>query len=167
MYYIHIKNLYYINEVKKMEHLVYCDNKEKELDKIVNGLKTMIIRGAAGRKIPHSRVFKDEILYFMEKGSKKITAKAKVIDVKNYVKLTDSEITNIINDNNNKLLLSDDQKKRWHKKCLCLVEFNNFEKIKPLDFEHQNNMDDWLILEKIEDVIVGTSKKFNYDNSKF
>ena len=56
-----------------MVHLVYCDNKSKELDKIMNGTKSMIIRGAAGRKIPHSRVFKDEVLYFMEKGTKKIS----------------------------------------------------------------------------------------------
>ena len=61
-----------------MVHLVYCDNKSKELEKIVDGSKTMVIRGAAGRKIPHSRVFKDEELYFMEKGTKKITAKAAV-----------------------------------------------------------------------------------------
>lgn len=54
-----------------MVHLVYCDNTgkkgEKVLDKILSGTKTMIIRGAAGRKIPHSRVFKGEELYFMEK----------------------------------------------------------------------------------------------------
>lgn len=64
-----------------MVHLVYCDDKSKELNKILDGSKTMIIRGAAGRKIPHSRVFKDEILYFMEKGTKKITAKAVVTDI--------------------------------------------------------------------------------------
>ena len=50
-----------------MVHLVYCDNTgkkgEKVLDKILSGTKTMIIRGAAGRKIPHSRVFKGEELY--------------------------------------------------------------------------------------------------------
>lgn len=54
-----------------MVHLVYCDDKSKELHKILDGSKTMIIRGAAGRKIPHSRVFKDEVLYFMQKGTKK------------------------------------------------------------------------------------------------
>ena len=53
-----------------MIHLVYLDNKEKVLEKIMSGKKTMIIRGAAGRKIPHSRVFNDEVLYFMEKGTK-------------------------------------------------------------------------------------------------
>lgn len=58
-----------------MVHLVYCDDKSKELNKILDGSKTMIIRGAAGRKIPHSRVFKDEILYFMQKGTKKLQQK--------------------------------------------------------------------------------------------
>lgn len=149
-----------------MVHLVYCDDKSKELSKILDGSKNMIIRGAAGRKIPHSRVFKDEVLYFMEKGTKKITAKAVVTDVQNFVKLSDEEITKVIEENNNKLQLTEKQKERWHKKCLCLVEFNNVEEISPLEFDHQNNMDDWLIINKIEDVVVGTSIPYNYDNSK-
>jgi hypothetical protein len=150
-----------------MVHLVYCDDKEKELNKILDGSKTMIIRGAQGRKIPHSRVFKDEILYFMEKGSKKITAKAVVKDVQNFVKLSEEEITKTILDNDNKLKLTNKQKERWHKKCLCLVEFKDVEKINPLDFDHQKNMDDWLILEKIEDVVVGTSIPYDYEKSRF
>lgn len=154
-----------------MIHLVYCDNAgkkgEKELDKMIAGTKTMVVRGAAGRKIPHSRVFAGERLYFMEKGSSKITATAVVKDVQNYVKLSDEEITNTLEKNGDKLNLSDKQKDRWHKKCLCLVEFDNLEQIEPLDFEHQGNMDDWLILEKIEDVLVGSSIPYNYEKSKF
>ena len=150
-----------------MVHVVYCDNKAKELSKILDKSKTMIIRGAAGRKIPHSRVFQDEILYFMEKGSKKIIAKAVVSNVQNFIKLNEEEITNTIENNNDKLQLTEKQKQRWHKKCLCLVEFSNVEEITPLDFEHQGNMDDWLIIEKIEDVLVGTSIPYNYEKSKF
>lgn len=150
-----------------MVHLVYCDDKSKELSKILDGSKTMVIRGAAGRKIPHSRVFTGEELYFMEKGSKKITAKAVVKDVQNFVKLADNEITKTIDNHNNKLQLTDKQKERWHKKCLCLVEFDNVEEITPLDFDHQGNMDDWLIIDKIEDVVIGTSIPYNYDKSKF
>ncbi len=154
-----------------MVHLVYCDNTgkkgEKTLDKILAGTKTMIVRGAAGRKIPHSRVFQGEQLYFMEKGTAKITATAIVKDVQNFVKLSDEEISETLSDNQSKLNLSDKQKARWHKKCLCLVEFENAEEISPLAFEHQGNMDDWLILEKIEDVVVGTSIPYNYKNSKF
>lgn len=56
-----------------MVHLVYCDDKEKVLEKILDGSKTMIIRGAAGRKIPHSRVFEGEKIYFIKKGTAKIS----------------------------------------------------------------------------------------------
>lgn len=150
-----------------MVHVVYCDDKEKALGKILNGTKTMIVRGAAGRKVPHSRVFPGETLYFMEKGSFKISAKAVVKDVQNYVKLSDEEIIQILSENQNKLNLSEKQKERWHKKALCLVEFENLEIIEPLEFQHQKNMDDWLIIEKIEDVLEGSSKEYNYDLSKF
>lgn len=154
-----------------MIHLVYCDNEgkngEKVLDKILAGTKTMVVRGAAGRKIPHSRVFQGETLYFMQKGTSKITAMATVTNVQNHVKLTDDEIVKIIDDNQNKLNLSMKQKERWHKKCLCLVEFTDVKSISPLEFDHQGNMDDWLIIEKIEDIVIGTSIPYNYEKSRF
>lgn len=147
-----------------MVHLVYCDDKAKVLDKILDGSKTMVVRGATGRKFPHSRVNEGEILYFMQKGSKKISAKAKVTHVENYTKLTDEEIVNTLERNQSKLNLMDKQKERWHKKCLILIEFSGVQKLEqPLDFDHQNTMDDWMILEKIEDVVVGTSIPYNYD----
>lgn len=152
-------------------HLVYCDNVgkkgEKVIDKILEGTKTMIVRGAAGRKIPHSRVFTGETLYFMEKGSAQITVQATVINVENYVKLTEEETINVLETNQHKLNLSDKQKNRWLKKCLCLVEFQDVTLIETLEFDHQGNMDDWLIIEKIEDVLVGSSIPYNYEKSRF
>ena len=65
----------------------------------------MVIRGAAGRKIPHSRVFENETLYFMQKGTALITAKAIVTKVQNYVKLSDEEIDTILADNQSQLQL--------------------------------------------------------------
>lgn len=150
-----------------MVHLVYCDDKEKVLEKILDGTKTMIVRGAAGRKIPHSRVFEGETLYFMKKGTGKISARATVLSVQNHVKLTEDEIVKTLEDNQSMLNLSSKQKERWYKKCLCLVEFKDVKEINPLEFDHQSNMDDWLIIDKIEDVVVGTSIPYNYDNSKF
>lgn len=150
-----------------MVHLVYCDDKEKVLEKILEGSKTMIIRAAAGRKIPHSRVFEGETLYFMKKGSGNISAMATVKSVQNYVKLSEDEICNILTQNQDKLNLSKKQQERWHKKCMCLVEFADVKEIEALPFDRQNNMDDWLIIEKIEDVVVGTSIPYNYENSKF
>lgn len=151
-----------------MVHLVYCDNKDKVLNKILDGTKTMVVRGAAGRKIPHSRVQEGETLYFMQKGSKQIAAEATVTHVENYVKLTDTEIAEVLERNQPKLALTDRQKQRWHKKCLVLVEFSAVRTIEPaLDFDHQGNMDDWLIIDKIEDVVVGTSIPYTYEKSRF
>ena len=150
-----------------MVHLVYCDDKEKVLEKILSGEKTMIIRAAAGKKIPHSRVFKGETLYFMKKGSALITATATVKSVQNHAKLSEDDIAKVLEQNQSKLNLTDKQKSRWGKKCMCLVEFENMQTISPLDFDHQSNMDDWLIVEKILDVVVGTSIPYNYEKSKF
>ena len=154
-----------------MVHVVYCDNTGKKgeriLDKILSGKKTMIIRGASGRKIPHSRVFEGETLYFMGKGSMAVSAKATVTSVQNYVKLSEEEINKVLSENESKLALTEKQKERWHKKCICLVEFTGVESIEPpLPFEKHSNMDDWLIIEKIEDVLVGTSIPYNYEKSK-
>lgn len=154
-----------------MIHVVYTDNTgkkgQRELDKIISGEKTMVIRSAAGRKIPHSRVFAGEKLYFMEKGSMKITASATVTDVKNYVKLTENEINKVFDDNYKDLALTEKQRVRWHKKCICLIAFEEVSEILPgLEFEKQLNMDDWLIINKIEDVLVGTSIPYNYENSR-
>lgn len=129
----------------------------------------MTQRGAAERKIPHSRVTEGEILYFMEKGTAQISAMATVTSVLNYVKLTEEEINKAFDDNADKLNLTDKQRTRWHKKCLCFVEFSDVAKIDPpLEFDHQGNMDDWLIIEKIEDVskifVILFLSLFEFDN---
>ena len=86
-----------------MVHLVYCDNTGKKgeriIDKILDGSKTMIVRGAAGRKIPHSRVFEGERLYFMEKGTASVTVSATVVSVQNYIRLTEDEINAVLAEN--------------------------------------------------------------------
>jgi hypothetical protein len=69
----------------------------------------MIIRSASGRKIPHSRVFEGETLYFMEKGSMEISAKATVTSVQNYVKLSEEEINKVFSEYESKLALTQKQ----------------------------------------------------------
>lgn len=146
-----------------MEHLIYCDAKEKVLDKLLDGSKTMIIRGAAARKLPHGRVFKDENVYFIENnGSGIIVAKAVVMSVVNTEKLTHDESIAMVDKYQDKLNLSKKQYDRWAgKKCLCLVEVRNVEKIEPLVFNRQSNMDDWITVECIDSIIEGSSKKYN------
>jgi len=50
-----------------MDHVVYLDAQAKELENLLSGSKTMIIRGATGRKLPHGRVDSGDMLYFINK----------------------------------------------------------------------------------------------------
>ncbi len=145
-----------------MEHLVYCDSKSKVLDKILNGTKKMIIRGAAGRKLPYGRVFEKESLYFIENnGDGLIKAKAVVKSVFNSDKMTEEESKKLVSNNQELLNLTDAQIKRWAgKKYLCMVEFQDVEAIEPLAIQRQSNMDDWITVEKIESILVGSTEKY-------
>ncbi|MDF9824142.1 hypothetical protein M2475_000492 [Breznakia sp. PF5-3] len=144
-----------------MEHLVYTDKKSNVLENLLNKKKTMIVRGAAGRKLPHSRVFAGEILYFVENdGSGTIRARGVVSHVFNSEKMSADESIHLLEKNQEQLQLSDAQKKRWYgKKIICLVEVRDVEKIEPMQYDRQKNMDDWLIVEKIEDILEGSKAK--------
>lgn len=145
-----------------MEHLVYCDKKAKVWEKLLSGRKTLIVRGAAGRKLPHSRVFKGEKLYFIENdGSGLITGTGVVKNVDNLVKLTDEESRSIIAERQNQLQLTEEQIKRWAgKKCLCLIEVENVAEISPLKYDRQKNMDDWITVEDIRTILEGSSENY-------
>lgn len=145
-----------------MEHLVYCDTKEKVLEKILNGSKTMIIRGATGRKLPYGRVFKGETLYFIENnGDGLIKAKATVKGIFNSEEMTEDESRKVVTENQSKLNLTDAQIKCWAgKRFLCLIELQDVKKIEPFKLARQDNMDDWIIVENISTILEGGSEKY-------
>ena len=145
-----------------MEHLVYCDKKAKVWEKLLSGQKTLIVRGAAGRKLPHSRVFKGEKLYFIENdGSGLIKGTGTVKSVDNLVKLTEEESKNIISERQNELQLTEEQVKRWAgKKCLCLIEVEDITEISPVKYDRQKNMDDWITVEDIRTILEGSSENY-------
>lgn len=150
-----------------MEHLVYCDARAKVLDKILDNTKTMIIRGAAGRKLPYGRVFEGERLHFIvNDGSGLIKAKAMVKSVFNSEKMTEEQSKLLVEENQDKLNLTNAQLKRWAgKKYLCLVEVKDVETIEPLKLNRQKNMDDWISVEDISSILVGSEEE--YKNPRF
>ena len=138
-----------------MEHIAYCDSKAKELEKLVNGSKTMLIRGAAGRKIPYGRVNEGELIYLVENdGSCAIKATAIVKKVFNSEKMTKEDSEKLIQAHMKKLNLTKSQLKRWNgKRYLCLIEITDIKEIEPFVFKRTKNMDDWLLIENIDEVI--------------
>ncbi len=139
-----------------MDNIVYLDYKARELDNLISGKKTMIIRGATGRKIPYGRVFKDDMLYFIEnKGDGLVKAKAKVKDIFNSGQLTKSESEELVNQNQNKLLLDSGLIKRFSgKRYIVLITIESFQKLEPfkIDRSAYGNMDDWIPVEDINKV---------------
>lgn len=139
-----------------MDHVVYLDASAKELNLLLSGKKTMIIRGAAGRKIPYGRVNPGDMLYFINNNSQGfIAAMAEVISVFNSDKLTEEESTSLVESHQDKLQLTPKQHERWAgKRYMVLIEIGSAKEIEPFRIDKSNfgNMDDWLPVEKIESV---------------
>jgi len=139
-----------------MDHIVYLDTKADELSRILIGKKTMLIRGAAGRKLPYGRVNSGDFLYLIENdGSGFVKAKAKVKSVLNSEKMDKDASILLVEKFQQQLHLSTRQFKRWAgKRYLVLIEIGNAEKLEPfrIDKSDYGNMDDWLPVNDIENV---------------
>ena len=137
-----------------MEHIAYCESKAKELDNLLAGNKNMLIRGATGRKLPHGRVAPGETVYLLENdGSGIIKAKGIVSDVFHSEALTPEESAGLIESHMDRLKLTEAQKKRWSgKRFLCLVGLENITEVEPFSYVREKNMDDWIIVNTIDEV---------------
>ena len=131
-----------------MDHVVYLDHKAKELENLASGDKTMIIRGAMGRKLPHGRVDVSDTLYFIQNnGEGLVQARAKVSNVYHSEKLTPEDSTEKVTLVQDQLMLDKRLLKRFSgKRYLVLISISNFEAIEafPINKSDYKNMDDWL-----------------------
>jgi hypothetical protein len=139
-----------------MDHVVYLDVQAKEFENLLSGSKTMIIRGATGRKLPHWRVDAGDMLYFINNNAEGVVrAKAKVKSAFHSEKMTEDESHALVKKNQPKLSLTEKQIKRWAgKRYIVLIEVAEVKETPPfvIDKSKYGNMDDWLPVEKIESV---------------
>lgn len=139
-----------------MDHVVYVDHKAGELEKLIAGEKTIVIRGATGRKLPYGRVHEGDVLYFIRNnGEGMVRAKATVSNVFNSEKMDKEESTKLVDDNAEGLQLSSKQYKKWAgKRYLVLITVENVEELEPFKIDRSNygNMDDWLPVEEIDSI---------------
>lgn len=139
-----------------MDHIVYLDAQAQELEALLSGQKTMIIRGATGRKLPHGRVNAGDVLYFINNNAEgMVRAKATVKSAFHSQKLAQDESRALVQENQPKLCLTEKQVKRWAgKRFIVLVEVDGVKEIPSFAIDKNNygNMDDWLPVERIESV---------------
>lgn len=139
-----------------MDHVVYLDASAHELEKLLSGKKTMIVRGAAGRKLPHGRVDKGDTLYFLNNnGEGLVRAQARVRNVLNTEALTKEESLKLVESHQPGLQLTEKQLKRWGgKRYLVLIVVEDVKQTETFQVDKRNfgNMDDWLPVGSIKDV---------------
>jgi len=141
-----------------MDHVVYLDAQAKELENLLSGSKTMILRGATGRKLPHGCVDKGDMLYFINNNAEgMVRAKAKVKSAFHSEKMNEDESRALVMKNQPQLRLTEKQMKRWAgKRYIVLIEVTDIKEIPPFanDKNNYGNMDNWLPVEKIETLAV-------------
>lgn len=135
-----------------MIHIVICDNKYKELEKIINGERTILLRGSASRRIPHSRIFVNDELYFVEKGSHETMYRAHVTNAESYSRLTSMEIDKIFDVYKDNLNLCDEEITKWKKKCICIIEFDKLENIEPINIGNYTPLEDWIMVNNLSEL---------------
>jgi len=139
-----------------MEHVVYLDAQAGEMENLLAGKKTMIIRGAAGRKLPYGRVNPGDVLYFLNNDGKGLVqARAEVCRVLNSEPLTPEASQKLLADHQNALQLTEKQQKRWSgKRYLVLITVETIQQLAPFQIDRSGygNMDDWLTVGDINTV---------------
>ncbi|MGG5317464.1 hypothetical protein [Enterococcus sp. AZ072] len=137
------------------EHLVYLNKEGKELEKLLTHEKTMIIRGAAGKKLPlGGRAKVGDIAYFVETGGNLlVTHRGVITQVIESEKMTKEESAAFIQQFEKELNLSKKQHDRWAgKKYLAVFEIDLIEELEPFAYNRGKNMDDWVITDSIEEI---------------
>jgi hypothetical protein len=139
-----------------MDHVVYVDAKAKDLQKLLDGKKRMIIRGAAGRKLPYGLVKEGDRLFFMPNdGSCLVQAWAEASQVINTGRLSEDESRQLIEKYQEELQLTPAQFTRWvGKRFLVLIHLDEVQTVPAfrVDRSAYGSMDDWLPVGEIEKV---------------
>ena len=121
-------------KLSQMDHLVCLDQGAKELENLINGQKSMILRGADEVKVPYGNVKEGDILYFINSlFEQEVTARGVVTCVFNSGKLSVEESFETIIRNQDRLQLPDSQfESLAGKRYLVLIGLGNIQSIGPI-----------------------------------
>jgi hypothetical protein len=145
-----------------MNHLVFLDATAGELEKILSGTKTMLIKEFDPAKTTTHLVCPGDSLYFLrDKDDCALRVKATVIRVLSFTKPMNEDLSHTLKEMQPRLQLTEDQYNNWSaKEQVLLVEFRSAQKISLIPLAADKIMDrsDWISFEAFN-VIRERSKK--------
>lgn len=140
-----------------MDHIVYLDSSAKELQKLLSGEKTMIIRASMGKARPYGKVSAGDTLFFVNVSSPwKVRAMADVKEAYQSDKLTEEESASLLKAHKDQLKLTREEAGRYKdKRYYVLIEVENVRSIVTFSISENihGGLDDWLVMESIDKVI--------------
>jgi hypothetical protein len=144
-----------------MNHLVYLDTRAGELEKILSGVKCMVIKDIVSGDIADYPVSPGDSLYFLRNIDEcDLRVKATVVRVLFLTKKLNEDLSHYLKEMQPRLQLTEEQYNYWStKKQVLLVEFESAQKIGVihLALDEVKDQSDWIAFEAFS---VLTSRMF-------
>jgi hypothetical protein len=137
--------------MKPMNYIVYLDARAGELEKILSGVKTMLVKEVDPARTCTCPVSPGDSLYFLRnKDECALRGKATVVRVLLITNHADDELSRTLKEMQPRLQLTEDQYNFWsEKKQVLLVEFDAAHKTDVIQIIPPKTADqsDWITLE--------------------
>ncbi len=140
-----------------MNHLVFLDTCAGELEKILSGVKTMLVKECdpAGTALPP--VIPGDSLYFLRnKDDYDLRVKATTVRVLFFTNNSEEDLSHTLKEMQPRLQLTEDQYNYWSKKDhILVVEFNCAHKIDMVQVTPNKITDrsDWITFKEFYEII--------------
>jgi hypothetical protein len=135
-----------------MNHLVFLDTRAGELEKILSGMKTMLIKEYDPAQTTAHPVRPGYSLYFLrDNGECAVRVKATVVRVLFFTNRLDQDLSHTLKELQPRLQLTEDQYNHWSaKQHVLLVEFGSAHKIGVIQVAAHKIADrsDWIAFEE-------------------
>lgn len=137
-----------------MKHLVFLDRRAGELEKILSGIKTMLIKDLAPAQPTTQPVSQGDCLYFLRnKDECDLRVTATVVCVLPVIRDLGEDLAQILKEMQPRLQLTEDQYNFWSaKRQVLLVEFGSAHKIGVIQVAQDKITDrsGWMVFEQFD-----------------
>jgi hypothetical protein len=135
-----------------MNHLVFLDTQAGELEKILSGIKSMVVKECNPARSAGQPVSPGDNLYFLRnKDECALRVKATVVRVLFFTNNLDEDLSHTLKEMQSRLQLTEDQYNHWSaKQKILLVEFESAHKIGVIHVAPNKIADrsDWIAFEE-------------------
>ena len=134
-----------------MNHLVFLDTHAGDLEKILSGMKSMIVKEFDPTRASGQPVRPGDSLFFLRNKDESILrVKATVVRVLFYTDRTDDDLSHVLKEMQPRLQLTEEQYNTWsEKQKILLVEFEAAHKIDAIHVA-SNKLTDWMAFEEFD-----------------